>query len=176
MRHLGDLIKEERIRKGLSQQKLADMTPGLGRSTISKYENGHSIPHESLVAIIEVLRSPRLRLEALGGAIPCMYLDNIDFHPVAIQRKAIEEMDEAVQALTELNLINKRSPEDLTEEEKDNLLNNILMELQDVNICMDLVLIGLAERFNLDLKELERLSRRKMLARGYRSQRLEMAR
>jgi HTH-type transcriptional regulator/antitoxin HipB len=37
---LGALIREERVRRGLTQQQLADLT-GTGQKTISRIENGN---------------------------------------------------------------------------------------------------------------------------------------
>ena len=48
-------IKEVRARKNITQQELADMVPGLGRTSISKYENGHPSPENVLDLIIEAL-------------------------------------------------------------------------------------------------------------------------
>lgn len=119
--------------------------------------------------IIEALKSPRLRLEVLGGAIPCYYLDRVDLSALATQQKAIEEMEEALEQLKTLDLVNKVGPEDLTDEEKDRLLRETMLELQDVNICMDLILTSLSEQYGIPLEELEKLSRRKMEENGYRS-------
>lgn len=135
---------------------------------ISRVERGEKIvTHDLLEEFVEALRSPRLRLQTMGGAIPCMYLENVDMSPVAVQQKAIEEMHEAMNCLEELNLINKIGPEDLSEKEKEQLLKETMMELQDVNICMDLILVSLSERYDIDLDKLKKMSRRKMKDRGY---------
>ena len=166
MRDIGELIRRERKREGVTQAQLAKMV-NVSRTTITKYETGKPVPHDTLMKIIEELRSPRLRLEIMGGAISCMYLENVDLSPIATQQKAIEEMEEAIQSLRNLNLINKIGPEDLTDEEKDKLLKETMMELQDVNVCMDLILISLSERYDISLEELDNMSKSKMKARGY---------
>ena len=166
MRDIGKLIRRERKREGVTQAQLARMV-GVSRTTITKYETGASVPHDVLMKIIKELRSPVLRLEIMGGAISCMYLENVDLSPIATQQKAIEEMEEAIQSLRNLNLINKIGPEDLTDEEKDKLLKETMMELQDVNVCMDLILISLSERYDISLEELDKISKSKMKARGY---------
>ena len=52
---LGEKIKAERLRRGLSQQELADML-SVVRQTVSKWEKGLSVPDsEMLVRIAEVL-------------------------------------------------------------------------------------------------------------------------
>lgn len=167
MTNVGMLIRQERERRGLSQEQLARILH-IDRSTISRIETGTQVAtHDLLEEIVDALRSPRLRLEVLGGVIPCMYLNNIDYHPLAVQQTAIKEMKEAIEELEKLNLLNKIGPEDLTPEEQKNLLHKTMMELQDVNICMDLIIMALAERYNIDLKELDRLSRQKMKEKGH---------
>ncbi|MEJ6952075.1 hypothetical protein [Natronospora cellulosivora (SeqCode)] len=44
-------------------------------------------------------------------------------------------MKEAIVELDNLSLINKLGPKDLNQEEKDKLLQETMMALQDVNIC-----------------------------------------
>ncbi len=167
MTDIGALIRQERERRGLSQEQLATMVH-IDRSAISRIETGSQlVTHDILERLIEALKSPKLRLEILGGVIPCIYLNNVDYHPLAVQQTAIKEMREAIDELEKLNLINKIGPEDLTEEEQENLLHKTMMELQDVNICMDLILMALSERYNIDLKELDKLSREKMRDKGH---------
>lgn len=164
---IGAIIREERKRRGMSQGKLASLV-GIDRSTLSNIENGKTVAtHDVLERLVDVLRSPRLRMELLGGAVSTFYLCNVDLHPVTVQQKAIEEMKEAIAELEKLNLINKIGPEDLTEEEQKQLLHDTLMQLQDVNICIDLIMIAMAERYHVDLRKLERLSRQKMIEKGY---------
>ena len=165
-KEIGELIRRERKREGVTQAQLARMV-GVSRTTITKYETGASVPHDVLMKIIEELRSPVLRLEVMGGAISCQYLENVDLSPLATQQKAIEEMEEALQSLRNLNLVNKIGPEDLTEKEKEKILKETMMELQDVNVCMDLILISLTQKYDIDLKELEKLSKTKMKNQGY---------
>ncbi|WP_205739201.1 helix-turn-helix transcriptional regulator [Halocella sp. SP3-1] len=167
MTNVGVLIRQERERRGLSQEQLA-RTLHIDRSTISRIETGTQIAtHDLLEEIISALRSPRLRLEILGGAIPCIHLNNVDYHPLAVQQTAIKEMKEAIEELESLNLINKIGPEDLSPEEQENLLHKTMIELQDVNICMDLILMALAERYDIDLNELYKLSEQKMKEKGH---------
>lgn len=167
MTNVGMLIKQERERRGLSQEQLARIL-NIDRSTISRIETGTQVAtHDLLEEIISALRSPRLRLEILGGAIPCIHLNNVDYHPLAVQQIALKEMREAIDELEKLNLLNKIGPEDLTPEEQENLLNKTMMELQDVNNCMDLIITALSERYDIDLKELYKLNKQKMKDEGY---------
>ena len=169
MRDIGQMIKEERTRKGLSQEKLASLL-GVVRSTVAKYESGAHVPDEMLEEICNELRSPRLRLQVKGGAIPCYYLDKVDLTPAVAKQKAIEEMEEAIECLKKLDLINKNSADDLTDVERRELEDNLMLELQDVNICVDLLLVIFAERFGFDLRNLDKRAKRKMVNSGYASE------
>lgn len=52
---LGERLKQARIRKGLSQQQLADMI-GVSKVSISEYENGNRIPLlENFIQLIDIL-------------------------------------------------------------------------------------------------------------------------
>ncbi|QTL96526.1 helix-turn-helix domain-containing protein [Iocasia frigidifontis] len=167
MTNVGMLIRQERERRGLSQEQLARILH-IDRSTISRIETNTQVAtHDLLEEIVEALRSPKLRLEILGGAIPCMYLNNLDYHPLAIQQTAIKELKEAVQELESLNLLNKLRPDDLTEREKDKMLNETMANLQDANACIDLVLMTLSEQYDISLAELEKISKKRMIEKGY---------
>lgn len=51
----GERLKQARIRKGLSQQQLADMI-GVSKVSISEYENGNRIPLlENFIQLIDIL-------------------------------------------------------------------------------------------------------------------------
>lgn len=162
----GHLIKQERKRRNLSQKDLANLI-NVDRTTITRYENSQSVPYDALERIASTLESNRLRLEALGSVIPCFYLDRVDLHPLAVKEKGIEEMEEAVDNLKELDLINRRKPDDLTEDEKNDLKTKTIMALQDVNMCINHILISFSETYDIDLNEIEMQYKKKMAAKGY---------
>lgn len=60
---LSDNIKQQRSKKGLTQDELANLS-GVSRSTIAKYEAGFfkDIPLKTLVRIANGLKVPVLRL------------------------------------------------------------------------------------------------------------------
>lgn len=167
MTNVGGFIKQERERRGLSQEQLARILH-IDRSTISRIETGTQLAaHDLLEKIVDALRSPQLRLELFGVAIPGMYLNNVDYHPLTEQHVVIQEMKEAIEELEKLNLINKIAPEDLTEEEKENMLHKVMMELQDVNACVQLTMMSYSVQYDIDLKELFDLWVDKMTDKGH---------
>ena len=71
---LGTLIREERIRRNLTQQELADLT-GTGQKTISRIENGHEgATLETVFKLLAVLQlqirfSPRVGIGKSVGDV-----------------------------------------------------------------------------------------------------------
>lgn len=70
--------KEASKLTGVREENLKEMArvgrvPGLGRTSISKYEKGHPIPENLLDLIIEALNDPRLTL-IVRGRITRSYL------------------------------------------------------------------------------------------------------
>jgi transcriptional regulator with XRE-family HTH domain len=47
LEHVGEFVKEERIRRGLSQRDLAERSDGLAQDTISGIERGEHTPRPS---------------------------------------------------------------------------------------------------------------------------------
>ena len=80
-------------------------------------------------------------------------------------------MKEAVEELENLKIINKTSAEDFSEAERNKLIEDTLLSLQDVNICLDQIFISFSQSFEIDLQEIEEKSRSKMIAKGYLSKR-----
>ena len=52
---IGEIIKQERKRKGLSQQKLAEMLGYRDKSTISKIESSRDVPKDMLIPLSKIL-------------------------------------------------------------------------------------------------------------------------
>ncbi|MCF8002533.1 MAG: helix-turn-helix transcriptional regulator [Halanaerobiales bacterium] len=167
MKNIGVILKKERKRSGMTQQQLANLIPGLTRSSISKYESGSNIPQYNLDKIIEVLKSPRLKLAVSGTVINSPLLDNVDLSPLATQQKMLEELKETLDSLKSLNLINKLDTRDLNEKEKEVLFQDVLIQVCDLDTCSSLFMASMAENFNIDIQKLEKSEINKMKNKGY---------
>ena len=167
MKNIGLLLKKERKRRGMTQQQLADLIPGLTRSSISKYESTGNIPQYNMEKIIEVLKSPRLKLAVNGTVINSPLLDNVDLSPLATQQKMLEELKETMDSLKSLNLINKLNPRDLNEKEREKLFEDVLIQICDLDICSSLFMASMAENFDVDISKLEKQELNKMKSKGY---------
>ena len=169
MKNIGLLLKKERKRKGMTQQQLANLIPGLTRSSISKYESSENIPHYNMDKFIEVLKSPRLKLAVNGTVIKSPLLDNVDLSPLATQQKMLEELKETMDSLKKLNLINKLNTQDLDEKEREFILQDVLIQICDLDTCSSLFMSSIIENFNFDIAELEKQEINKMKRKGYLS-------
>ena len=171
MKNIGLLLKKERKRRGMTQQQLADLIPGLTRSSISKYESSGNIPQYNMDKIIEVLKSPQLKLAVKGTVINSPLLDNVDLSPLATQQKMLEELKETMDSLKKFNLINKLNPQDLDEKEKELLFEEVLIQICDLDTCSSLFMVSMAENFDVDIAKLEKHELNKLKSKGYISRR-----
>ena len=76
-------IKEERIKKGMTQEQLADRL-GIQKSAIAKYENGR---------IENIKRSTIVRMAAIFDCDPCYLLDLVKKPPVSSLDAKIDKLD-----------------------------------------------------------------------------------
>ncbi|MBP3873972.1 MAG: helix-turn-helix transcriptional regulator [Lachnospiraceae bacterium] len=76
-------IKEERIKKGLTQEQLADQL-GIQKSAIAKYENGR---------IENIKRSTIVRMAAIFGCDPCYLLDLVEKPQTNTLEQKINDLD-----------------------------------------------------------------------------------
>lgn len=167
MKNAGKILKEERKNWGFTQHKLAKLS-GVSRSAISRYELGENIPRENLIKLSKTLKSAKLRIAAVGTPVKIEYLDLIDDHPLSLQVKLIEELTEALEAVNNLDLVNKLKESDLTEEEKE-ILKKSSEEVYDIIICGAMFLANYSQQFNIDLQELENIEMNKLKTRKYMS-------
>lgn len=76
-------IKEERLKKGLTQEQLADRL-GIQKSAVAKYENGR---------IENIKRSTIVRMAAIFGCDPCYLLDLVEKPAVSSLDQKIDKLD-----------------------------------------------------------------------------------
>lgn len=76
-------IKEERLKKGLTQEQLADRL-GVQKSAVAKYENGR---------IENIKRSTIVRMAAIFGCDPCYLLDLMEKPAVSSLDQKIDKLD-----------------------------------------------------------------------------------
>ena len=170
MSRLGEVMRKERERRGFSQRELARAV-GVDRSMISHYELGKAaMPHDVLCRTIRILRSNKLRIQACFecevNLLTMPYLDKVDMHPMTVLSVVIEELEEAIDALKGLRLANKRTPDDLTEEDRESMVY-AGEQIVDLLAGFDTLLSTWHEWYEFDIEKQAVAGYEKLFNRGY---------
>lgn len=166
----GTVIKEVRECKGITQQRLGQVS-FLSDSTISAIETGRrTLTQENLKIICKELDDPRLYFEAAseitGDVFSFHWLngETADLHRASVKEKTIEELDEAIEAI---NLIKTyKNPKTCTEEDIKSIIQSV-QETIDVFNASAIYIAVMCKEFNLDINEMFKLQKQKLVNRGY---------
>ena len=82
--------------------------------------------------------------------------------------KCLEDLKEAGEML-DINLINKLTPEDLSQDNRENLIE-LIVKLQELSNCINLFQLSMIENFKISSDEINEEFRHKLLRKGYLSQ------
>lgn len=170
MSKLGEVLREERIRRGMSQLQLAKACC-IDRSMISNYELGKDrIPHDVVCRAIKALESNKLRAQACFecqvGPLTMPYLDLADMHPMTVVHVVIEELEEAVEALRVLRLANKLSGDQLAPEDKEDM-EHAGEQIVDLLAGIQTILASWHEWYGFDVDRQAIKGYEKLFQRGY---------
>ncbi|WP_066639196.1 helix-turn-helix domain-containing protein [Desulfolucanica intricata] len=165
---IGYVLKKVRERRGMRQ---ADLGPVINysRETVSAVEAGRRrLPEDAQPVLSRFSPLIALAIAAVhsGETLPLIYLNNIDRHPVVMTAKAVEESLKYLEAVKKLNLINKNTKEELTEEVRE-LFEKAREECWDDVICKLNWLVETAEVYGFDMHAEYRRIVKKLEARGY---------
>lgn len=167
---IGEVLREERERLGLSQLEVATAIH-VDRSLISHWERGTMrIPHEMACKVIKALRSHKLRaqvcFECEASALTMPYLDLVDMHPMTVVHVVIEELEEAVEALRVLRLANKLSGDQLAPEDKEDM-EHAGEQIVDLLAGLQTILASWHEWYGFDVDRQAIKGYEKLFQRGY---------
>lgn len=170
MSKLGEVLREERVRRGLSQLQLAKACH-VDRSMISNYELGKDrIPHDVVCRAIKALESNKLRAQACFecqvSPLTMPYLDLADMHPMTVVHVVIEELEEAVEALRVLRLANKLSGDQLAPEDKEDM-EHAGEQIVDLLAGIQTILASWHEWYGFDVDRQAIKGYEKLFQRGY---------
>ena len=170
MSRLGEVLREERIRRGMSQLQLAKACC-VDRSMISNYELGKDrIPHDVVCRAIKALESNKLRAQACFecqvSPLTMPYLDLADMHPMTVVHVVIEELEEAVEALRVLRLANKLSGDQLAPEDKEDM-EHAGEQIVDLLAGIQTILASWHEWYGFDVDRQAIKGYEKLFQRGY---------
>lgn len=138
------IMKE--MRKGESQQKLA-LELNVSRESVSAYENGRArIPADIASAMMERKENPRfafaLRNEYTQTGPVWLDGPNVDLHQSSVREKTMEEMNEAIIAISGFSFA--RSLKNLPEWERP-AAEELLEEVAEAITAMELFLARTCE-------------------------------
>lgn len=167
---LGALMRDERNRRGWSQDNLARECR-VDRTSISNYERGQTeIPSDVLCTAIRALRSEALRAQACFecpiNLLTMPYLDKVDMHPMTVVSVVAEELNEAAVALRGLRLANKRKPEDLTTDDRQ-AMEHAAEQLVDLFAALHTLLGCWQDWYDFDVDGQALKGYRKLFEKGY---------
>ena len=167
---LGEILREERERVGLTQRELAS-TACVDRANISRYENGvMPIPHDVLCRAVKAMGSHKLRAQACFecqiNTLTMPYLDLVDMHPMTVVTVLVEELQEAVVALQGLRLANKRKAEDLTDNDRQ-AMECAGEQVVDLLAAINTLLGGWQEWYGFDVDRQAVAGYEKLFTKGY---------
>lgn len=156
---------------GLSQAELARRTH-VSRGLVGMMESGDRTPTPEFIAsAAKATGDYTLIVEASSGSPLGLFsggvLDKADLHPVVVQSKFLEEMEEAIRAVSGVKLINKRDAADFTAVERTGL-ERAADEVYDLFTCCTAWLIN-AGKFGICLTETKKRHHLKLKTRGYSS-------
>ncbi len=167
---LGSVMKAERKKAGLSRREAASAMH-IAENTLRAYESGRrQVPNEIVSAAVKVYRSPCVQAqrcyECRVNRLTPPWLDRVDPHPMAVRDKVLEELGEALDAVRAVCLVNKRCPDDLTQEDRTRL-NVAIEEMRDLYPAL-MMWFGVVETvFGYDHEVLASEMYQKLRSRGY---------
>ena len=166
------VMKEVRKDAGMSQTDFGRLT-GYSKSAISDMERKKAdIPEIVIKKTAKRLGSWRLAIEKCQECstnIFCApYLDGANDNHIAVLAKLQEELEEATEAIQnifDMNLINKKKRDDLTEQEMD-MLEDYFDQIYDVGPAIQFAILRFAELFELDPERIRLRNEKKLHGNG----------
>jgi len=167
---IGEVLRQERERLRLTQQEVAAAVH-VDRSMISHWERGTMpVPHEMACSLIQALGSHRLRaqvcFECRANFLAMPFLDRVDMHPMVVVQVLMEELQEAHEALGRLRLANKRSGEQLTDKDRQDM-EYAGEQVIDLLAAINTLLSGWQDWYDFDVERQAIKGYEKLFARGY---------
>ncbi|MFL0198328.1 helix-turn-helix domain-containing protein [Clostridium sp. WILCCON 0269] len=167
---IGVAIKEAREERGMTQEELGQIS-FLSNKTISAIETGRrSLTRDNLKTICKKLDDPRIYFQAASEVTEDVFRLNwldgeaADLHRAAVREKVLEELDEAVQAITVIKTY--KNPKTCSRKDIEDIVQSI-QETIDVYNASAIYIAVMCKAFNLDIREMFKVQKEKMINKGY---------
>lgn len=170
MSDIGLAIREARLNRNFTQQTMGSKSYCSGKliSAIERGERQASV--DVLEKITSELDDPRLYMEAAneitGGVFGVNWLDgeSADLHRASVKEKVIEELSEAIRSinLTKVYI----NPKSCSKEDVEKVTSSI-QETIDVFNASAIYIAVMCREYNIDIKEMFNVQKRKLIERGY---------
>lgn len=170
MKVVSEAIKEARLKNNLTQEELGQMGY-ISLKTVSAIECGRrNIAPDVLGEITRKLDNPRLYMEAAdeitGGVfgVPWLNGENVDLHRASVKEKVVEELEEAISAISNIKVMN--NPKACKEEQLNKIYKSI-EEVIDVYVAAAHYVAVMCDEYGFNIKSLFQEQRRKLIKNGY---------
>lgn len=167
---IGEAIRQARAQLGITQQDVGGIAY-ISPKTVSAIECGRRrIDPDVLGTLVQQLDHPRLTMEAMatvtGGAYCSPWLDGdgVDLHRTSVWAKALEELQEAAEAVAATRVANR--PQRATDGEQVQVRES-LMQVLDARVAIDHYVAVICQEYGVSVTETYRLHREKLESRGY---------
>ena len=167
---IGEAIRQARAQLGITQQDVGGIAY-ISPKTVSAIECGRRrIDPDVLGTLVQQLDHPRLTMEAVatvtGGAYCSPWLDGdgVDLHRTSVWAKALEELQEAAEAVAAARVANR--PHRATEAEREQVRES-LMQVLDARVAIDHYVAVVCEEYQISVGQLYQAHREKLEQRGY---------
>ncbi|WP_281659099.1 helix-turn-helix domain-containing protein [Halobacillus sp. Cin3] len=162
------MMKATRVQSGKTQQQLS-MDIFQSREYITKQENGErKIPPSTLQHFTKTYNNPWLALEAAkeytGWGVTKLDGPAVDLHRSSVREKAIEELQEAIEAMQKVTLTKQPS---FTQSFELQDIEKSAEEVIDVIGASTAYVATLCEEYGLNWNQLWENHYRKLQSRGY---------
>lgn len=170
-RRIGRVLREERIRAGMTLAQLAAKVH-CAPSSLRYYETGRKMPEDILTNAIRILNSPRLKYQKCYECSVCNWvmpwLDQVDTHPHTVLFVFERELQEALDAAREVRKLttNKWGSEDMTKTEQTEL-GQAAEKFQNIRTTVDMLMGVLVQRFGIQMDTIGKRHYQKIVDRKY---------
>ena len=164
-------VKEARARHEWTQENVADEL-FLTRQMIQMVEAGkRRLTEQDTSRLARVLNDGKFVMSLarrITGGMTAPYLNNIDDHRMSCVMKLVEELNEAINIVSQNlhTLIRAKSAEDLGSDEKERL-EEMMLEVVETVTAAENTLARLAKTYNISLADLWDKHEKELTEKGY---------